>query len=122
MHSTYQITGNDLARAFAGIAQTVAKPAKKVRDNSLQAAVMAEAHKRYRQYRESNAKTQLVDGRWKRVPAAYSAAAFGLCLEKAWNYVKALRSKAAWENGTTRGVIIDEATFQSCRTDAMLGW
>ncbi|EMG53129.1 hypothetical protein WYI_13862 [Ochrobactrum sp. CDB2] len=31
MHSTYQITGNDLARAFAGIAQTVNKPAPKAR-------------------------------------------------------------------------------------------
>ncbi len=118
MHSTYQITGNDLARALTGLT----KPAPKVRDNSLKSAVMVEAHKRYRQYRDSNAKPQLVEGRWKRVPAAYSAADFGISLEKAWNYVKALRSKAAWENGTTPGVIIDEATFQSCRTDAMLGW
>ncbi len=118
MHSTYQITGNDIARTLTGLT----KPAPKARDNSLKSAVMVEAHKRYRQYRESNAKPQLVDGRWKRVPAAYNAADFGICLEKAWNYVKALRSKAAWENGTTPGVIIDEATFQSCRTDAMLGW
>lgn len=122
MQTTYPITGPALINTLVGIAQTVAKPAPKARDNSLKSAVMVEAHKRYRQYRESNAKSQLVDGRWKRVPAAYSAADFGTCLEKAWNYALALRSKAAWENGTTRGVIIDEATFQSCRTDAMLGW
>lgn len=118
MHSTYQITGNDLARALTGLT----KPVKKARDNSLQSTVMADAHKRYRLYRERNSKTQLVNDRWKRVPTAYSAADFGICLEKAWNYAKALRSKAAWENGTTPGVVIDEATFQSCRTDAMLGW
>lgn len=122
MHSIQQITGPALINTLVGIAHTVNKPAPKARDNSLKSAVMVEAHKRYRQYRESNAKPQLVDGRWKRVPAAYSAAAFGLCMEKAWNYVKALRSKAAWEHGNTPGVIIDEATFQSCRTDAMLGW
>lgn len=122
MHSTYQITGNDLARAFAGIAQTVAKPAKKVRDNSLQAAVMAEAHKRYRQYRESNSKTQMVDGRWKRVPAAYSAADFGAMLIVAWNHVKFLQSKAAWESRALPTATIDETTFQSCRTDGMMGW
>ena len=118
MNPSLQITGNDLARALTGLT----KPAPKARDNSLKSAVMADAHRRYRQYRESNAKPQFVDGRWKRVPAAYNAADFGLCMQKAWNYVKALRSKAAWENGTTTGVVIDEATFQSCRTDAMLGW
>ncbi|MGU3399258.1 hypothetical protein ACLBWS_05865 [Brucellaceae bacterium D45D] len=46
MHSTYRITGNDLARAFAGIAQSVAKPAKKVRDYSLQAEAFKRAHER----------------------------------------------------------------------------
>lgn len=122
MLPTYQITGNDLARAFAGIAQTVNKPAKKARDNSLQAAVMAEAHKRYRQYRESNSKSQLVDGRWKRVPAAYSAADFGIILIVAWNHVKFLQSKAAWESRALPTATVDEATFKSCRTDAMLGW
>ncbi len=43
MHSTYRITGNGLARALAGIAQSVAKPAKKVRDYSRQKRVMQTA-------------------------------------------------------------------------------
>jgi len=50
MHSTYQITGNDLAKAFAGIAQTVAKPAKKVRDYSLQAEAFKRAHEKTNAY------------------------------------------------------------------------
>ncbi|MND50164.1 hypothetical protein D3C80_411260 [compost metagenome] len=46
MQTTYQITGNDLAKAFAGIAQTVAKPAPKVRDYSLQAEAFKRAHEK----------------------------------------------------------------------------
>jgi len=47
MHSTYQITGNDLARALIGVEQTVAKPAKKVRDYSLQAEAFKRAHEKF---------------------------------------------------------------------------
>ncbi|PWL17423.1 hypothetical protein DKP76_11635 [Falsochrobactrum shanghaiense] len=114
MQTTYQITGNDLAREPSGST----KPVKKVRDTSLQAEVMAEAHYRYRLYRERNAKTKRVNGRWMNAPAAYSAADFGICLAMAWSFIKAKRARDAWHRGETQRIAIDEATFQSCRSDS----
>ena len=114
MQTTYQITGNDLAKALTGLM----KPVDKTRDTSLQSEVMIRAHSRYRMYRLSNTKTKRVNGRWQNVPADYNAKDFAICLEKAWGDVKFMRSKAAWENGTGPRVAIDAATFEACRSDS----
>ena len=60
MHSTYQITGNDLARALTGLT----KPVKKARDNSRQRRVMAEAWQKYRVWLASNPDTTV---RYRRI-------------------------------------------------------
>ena len=112
MHSTYQITGNDLARTLIGLTVKAQKP---VRDTSLQAAVMAEAHSRYRMFRESHKVTKCINGRWQNVPADYNAADFGNCLRAAWNYIKAKRHQEASRRGeapmSSVSITDDQARF-----------
>ncbi|MCV9909951.1 hypothetical protein OIV19_20340 [Brucella sp. HL-2] len=96
MHSTYQITGNDLARAFAGIAQTVNKPAVKARDNTRQQRVMQMAWKLYRAKQAENlkeaeyAKANLPANRfekWLKNQTGFNAKLFGHALRDAYQSV-----------------------------------
>lgn len=96
MHPSIQTTYNEVAKTLIGLTVKAEKP---VRDVSLQAQVMAEAHSRYRMFRQRNTKTMRVNGRWQNVPTAYSAADFGECLRKAWEFIKAKRMHEAHRRG-----------------------
>ena len=88
MHSTYQITGNDLARALTGLT----KPAVKARDNTRQKRVMQMAWKLYRAKQAENlkeaeyAKANLSVDRfekWLKNQTGFNAKLFGHALSDA---------------------------------------
>lgn len=113
LHNTF----TDLSGTQAAIAKPAAKSAKKARDNSMQTLVMVKAHEFYASERKRL--TKRLPNRTMSVPA-FSMSDFGRHLRAAWRYVKALKAKAAWESSAAPKAVMDEATFQSCRTDGVV--
>lgn len=113
LHNTYtELTGISDVNA-----KPAAKPVKKARDNSMQTLAMVKAHEFYASERKRL--TKRLPNRTMSVPA-FSMSDFGRHLRAAWSYVKALKAKAAWESSTAPKTVMDEATFQSCRTDGVV--
>ncbi|MCX2699365.1 hypothetical protein [Ochrobactrum chromiisoli] len=110
MHSTYQITGNDLARALTGLT----KPAPKARDNTRQKRVMQMAWKLYRAKQAENlkeaeyAKANLPADRfekWLKNQTGFNAKLFGHALSDAY------ASVAREDNAHLFTVTSDESRF-----------
>ncbi len=113
MTTALQSPHTDLTGTFS----VKAKPVMKARDTSMQALAMIKAHEFYASERKRMTKR----GSNKTKPApAFNMKDFGRHLRAAWSYVKALKAKAAWESKASSTTIMDEATFQSCRTDGAL--
>lgn len=119
MQTALQTTYTDVANTL--ITGLTGKPVK-ARKNATQSSVMAEAHRLYALHREGKAKTFIRAGKMVRELPKYDRGMFAWFLGTAWNKRNFAKSKQAWDNGTLPTVTIDAATFQSCRTDAMMEW
>ncbi|QVQ37752.1 hypothetical protein KHQ08_06945 [Pseudochrobactrum algeriensis] len=113
MTTALQSPHTDLTGTFS----VKAKPVMKARDTSMQALAMIKAHEFYASERKRLAKR--ISNKTKPAPA-FNMQDFGRHLSAAWRYVKALKAKAAWESKASSTTVMDEATFQSCRTDGAL--